>query len=205
MFTRRLSPPIPVSGLRQRVRRPRVQFGRGRSRQYERARDHVELERLDRHHRAPRAHDHPDDDAPRSLWRARARKHRHRLRDLDRCGQHWRRHDVWRRQGRPRGGVRHGGCGQQRRRMCTADCKIAVCGDGKVHVGAEACDLGPDNGDLYGGCGDCQLNAFCGDGVLDSVEQCDAGIKNGSGEGPEKFGAVHRRLPLGRPRRLHVE
>jgi len=72
---------------------------------------------------------------------------------------------------------------------CTADCKTAVCGDGKVHADVEACDLGLDNGDFYGGCGGCQWNAFCGDGVLDPVEQCDAGVKNGSGEGPEDSAA----------------
>ncbi len=68
---------------------------------------------------------------------------------------------------------------------CTLDCKVAVCGDGKIHAGVEACDLGADNSDAYGGCGDCQYNAFCGDGVQDPVEQCDAGAKNGSGESPE--------------------
>lgn len=69
---------------------------------------------------------------------------------------------------------------------CTLDCTVAVCGDGKLHVGVEACDLGVDNSDAYGGCGaNCQPNRFCGDGVLDPEEQCDTGIKNGSGESPD--------------------
>ncbi len=68
---------------------------------------------------------------------------------------------------------------------CTLDCKLAVCGDGKLHVGVEACDLGVDNSDAYGGCGaDCQQNPFCGDGLLDPTEQCDTGVKNGEGESP---------------------
>lgn len=69
---------------------------------------------------------------------------------------------------------------------CTLDCTLAVCGDGKVHVGVEACDLGVNNSDAYGGCGaTCQRNAFCGDGQLDPGEQCDAGAQNGGGESPD--------------------
>ena len=70
---------------------------------------------------------------------------------------------------------------------CSLDCKIAICGDGRVHAGVESCDLGADNNDAYGGCGGCQWNAFCGDGVQDPEEQCDAGVHNGSGESPGKM------------------
>ncbi len=69
---------------------------------------------------------------------------------------------------------------------CTLDCAAAVCGDGKVWEGVEACDLAGDNGEDFGGCGvDCTLNPRCGDGVLDPSEQCDAGALNGTGESPD--------------------
>ena len=69
---------------------------------------------------------------------------------------------------------------------CTLDCAAAVCGDGKVWEGVEACDLGGDNGEEFGGCGvDCTLNPRCGDGLLDPSEQCDAGEQNGTGKSPD--------------------
>jgi hypothetical protein len=67
---------------------------------------------------------------------------------------------------------------------CTVLCESAVCGDGKVWSGVEACDLGGDNGPNYAGCSAlCQKNAHCGDSSVDvPFEQCDAGPGNGSGE-----------------------
>lgn len=53
-----------------------------------------------------------------------------------------------------------------------AQCQSAVCGDGFVRVGAEACD---DANTVSGdGCrADCQKIELCGDGALDDGEECD--------------------------------
>lgn len=67
---------------------------------------------------------------------------------------------------------------------CTLDCTAATCGDGKVWADMEACDLAGDNSEDYAGCSPlCQMNARCGDAIVDvPYEQCDAGAANGSGE-----------------------
>ncbi len=67
---------------------------------------------------------------------------------------------------------------------CTLECKYNVCGDGKVHVGVEACDDGIHNNNAkYGGCQlDCKLGPHCGDGILQPEEECDAGDYNGTNE-----------------------
>ncbi|MDC0720600.1 hypothetical protein [Nannocystis bainbridge] len=65
---------------------------------------------------------------------------------------------------------------------CTHQCAAAVCGDGFVRAGVEACDLGDGNSSEYGGCDGCQLAAHCGDGVVDEgFEVCDLGDLNGTG------------------------
>lgn len=66
---------------------------------------------------------------------------------------------------------------------CTLDCKVAVCGDGKIWTDVEACDNAGANGFDYGGCSpSCEKNAYCGDSTVDTpLEQCDAGSENGSG------------------------
>ena len=56
---------------------------------------------------------------------------------------------------------------------CVADCLLAACGDGHVHVGHEACDDGNDLDD--DACSnDCTL-ASCGDGEVQPGETCDDG------------------------------
>lgn len=61
---------------------------------------------------------------------------------------------------------------------CSDECRINVCGDGKVHAGVEACDEGAANVDTGYCRSDCTLNA-CGDGfVFTGVEECDSGINN---------------------------
>jgi fibro-slime domain-containing protein len=59
---------------------------------------------------------------------------------------------------------------------CQTNCKLgARCGDGTIQaVDGEQCDDGPNNGAPSSGCGtDCKLK--CGNGVVDSGEQCDDG------------------------------
>ncbi len=60
---------------------------------------------------------------------------------------------------------------------CTSSCKHAVCGDGLVRDGVEACDDGVNDG-FYGGCavGCMALASHCGDLLIDPVagEECDA-------------------------------
>ncbi|MBZ5714495.1 hypothetical protein [Nannocystis pusilla] len=71
---------------------------------------------------------------------------------------------------------------------CTLECKHALCGDGLVWAGVEACDFGLGNADAYGGCrpDDCQFAARCGDGILDiEFETCDLGDLNGTGASPD--------------------
>jgi cysteine-rich repeat protein len=54
---------------------------------------------------------------------------------------------------------------------CKSDCTPNVCGDGKQHLGVEACDDGNDVDD--DGCTNaCKLPA-CGDGILQAGEECD--------------------------------
>lgn len=69
---------------------------------------------------------------------------------------------------------------------CTLQCKLAICGDGLVWEGEEACDHGAANNDvLYGGCTEqCELGPRCNDGVLQGPEECDLGDDNGNGEFP---------------------
>ncbi len=60
---------------------------------------------------------------------------------------------------------------------CTAECVVAICGDGLVHEGVEACDLG-DLNRAEGPCTpECTL-VSCGDGNLDPGEACDDGPAN---------------------------
>lgn len=58
---------------------------------------------------------------------------------------------------------------------CTTRCRRATCGDGLVHAGVEACDLGADNDGTYGGClPTCALGPHCGDAIVQpEYEQCD--------------------------------
>jgi cysteine-rich repeat protein len=57
---------------------------------------------------------------------------------------------------------------------CLPDCTMATCGDGFVHEGVEACDLGAVNSNE----GACKLNCaaqVCGDGFVGPGEACDDG------------------------------
>jgi hypothetical protein len=69
---------------------------------------------------------------------------------------------------------------------CTLTCELAVCGDGLVWAGHEACDLGTENNDtLYGGCTTtCQFGPRCNDGDLQGPEECDLGPDNNTGTSP---------------------
>ncbi|NBO09812.1 MAG: hypothetical protein EBV30_10855, partial [Actinobacteria bacterium] len=71
---------------------------------------------------------------------------------------------------------------------CTTACTVNVCGDGYLYRGSEECDEGGDNGTVCGSaygssctyCStDCRYVAstgsFCGDGVIEGDEYCDAG------------------------------
>lgn len=70
---------------------------------------------------------------------------------------------------------------------CTLDCELAICGDGKLWLDVEQCDLAGDNDDSYSGCSpQCTKNAHCGDSIVDvPFEQCDAGPANGTGQSDE--------------------
>jgi cysteine-rich repeat protein len=70
---------------------------------------------------------------------------------------------------------------------CTDECKVNVCGDGRVYVGSEQCDEGLENGQgcnsAYGSsCTACSLScryevssgSYCGDGEINGSEYCDA-------------------------------
>ena len=73
--------------------------------------------------------------------------------------------------------------------FCTENCKINVCGDGKLLVNWEICDAGPANSDEWGSlCGKtCQPGPRCGDGKLQSeFESCDLGPDNGGTKGDEQ-------------------
>ena len=57
---------------------------------------------------------------------------------------------------------------------CTAQCRVARCGDGIVRIGAEECDDGNeiDSDECLATC----VTARCGDGVVQAgVEACDDG------------------------------
>lgn len=66
---------------------------------------------------------------------------------------------------------------------CSAGCVIEYCGDGITNNVDEQCDSGPSSNNsssssnssnsTNGGCTNCKLN--CGNGVLDSGEECDDG------------------------------
>lgn len=60
---------------------------------------------------------------------------------------------------------------------CVSGCLNNICGDGKVWLGVEACDAGPQNGAYAGTCGeDCTTESIpkCGDGVLqEEYEACE--------------------------------
>ena len=63
---------------------------------------------------------------------------------------------------------------------CVTDCTLAVCGDGYIYEGVETCDEGLNNTNAYGGPGRCNLSCigsapYCGDGIQDSIEECDDG------------------------------
>lgn len=61
-------------------------------------------------------------------------------------------------------------------KSCTEDCKVAVCGDKKIHEGLETCDNGfSENHDSKICVADCHV-AECGDSkVHEDVEECDLG------------------------------
>ncbi len=81
-------------------------------------------------------------------------------------------------------------------KRCTSECRLNVCGDGKVFTGIEACDRGDaTHGDqngkecsaTYGStCSYCtnkceyqtKSGAFCGDGIVNGTEQCDGNHDN---------------------------
>jgi hypothetical protein len=58
---------------------------------------------------------------------------------------------------------------------CTEFCLTPLCGDGFVHADVEECDLGTSNNSdtLPDTCRTNCADAFCGDGVQDSSEECD--------------------------------
>ncbi|MGB1017105.1 MAG: hypothetical protein ACPG4T_23410, partial [Nannocystaceae bacterium] len=60
---------------------------------------------------------------------------------------------------------------------CVSGCLHNVCGDGKLWLGVETCDAGPQNGAYAGSCGaDCTTESIpkCGDGILqDEYEACE--------------------------------
>lgn len=59
---------------------------------------------------------------------------------------------------------------------CTSECRYPRCGDGFVYEGHEECDEGPFGTGEYGGgkcTAKCQFAPFCGDGEVDSLEECD--------------------------------
>ena len=63
---------------------------------------------------------------------------------------------------------------------CTAACTNAKCGDGVVQAGVEECDDGDLNADAPNKCRKSCKKAFCGDIIVDSGEDCDAGDQNGA-------------------------
>lgn len=81
------------------------------------------------------------------------------------------------------------GVGNADHLFCTEQCKINVCGDGKLLVNWEICDAGPANSDEWGSlCGKtCQPGPRCGDGKLQpEFESCDLGPDNGGLKGDEQ-------------------
>ncbi len=72
-------------------------------------------------------------------------------------------------------------------KVCTAECKNNICGDGKVYLGVEECDSGDDNGkitcsaDYDSMCLSCSAlckfqataGGYCGDAQKNGPEQCD--------------------------------
>ncbi len=63
---------------------------------------------------------------------------------------------------------------------CTSQCQVAVCGDGMLYIGQEACDDGAETASCNG---DCTL-ASCGDAVLNITagESCDGPVTNAACE-----------------------
>ena len=59
---------------------------------------------------------------------------------------------------------------------CTATCQNAICGDGSIQAGVEACDDGTANSDTdVDACRTDCTPASCGDAVVDTGEMCDDG------------------------------
>jgi len=62
---------------------------------------------------------------------------------------------------------------------CLSNCRMARCGDGIRHLGAETCDGGAANSDTTpDACRTSCEPADCGDGAVDTDEECDAGDAN---------------------------
>ncbi|MEZ4448055.1 MAG: DUF4215 domain-containing protein [Nannocystaceae bacterium] len=60
---------------------------------------------------------------------------------------------------------------------CTAECRVALCGDGLVQAGVEECDKGDQNND-QGSCTTLCKPPACGDGIRQYTEECDDGPLN---------------------------
>lgn len=57
---------------------------------------------------------------------------------------------------------------------CLPTCNLAFCGDGFIHEGTEVCDDGTNDGSYNGCAGDCAApGPFCGDELVQDVEDCD--------------------------------
>jgi hypothetical protein len=72
--------------------------------------------------------------------------------------------------------------GTNRADSCPNDCQTPVCGDRHLHLGAEVCDDGntADGDDCRGDC--LQDMTLCGNGIVDSGEECDSASANSDTE-----------------------